>query len=189
MAQRTSATSWWNLKTVPDLKRCILKEPLNKILRNTDSITSYCIKQSLAPLTSIHSKTSCLVWSFWLNAALSIVDIIFRVHSNVASGLSSSSTFTELITVDGYEERQVIEASTSLLLETVPQTCHQLAQMPHLALLPLTSYHALFMTDVTWTWPKKVITKCVWRQLAWATEVTCYKCKEENTKSYSMSYI
>lgn len=55
MAQKTSATRCWNLKILPVLKRCILKEPLKKILRNTDSITNCYIKQSLAPLTSHHS--------------------------------------------------------------------------------------------------------------------------------------
>lgn len=36
------------------------------------------------------------------------------MHSYAAGGLSSSSTFAELISVDGYEERQVTEANTSL---------------------------------------------------------------------------
>lgn len=48
--------------------------------------------------------------------------ILYRVHSNAAGGLSSSFTFTELISVDGYEERQVTEAYTSLSLAAVPQT-------------------------------------------------------------------
>ncbi len=76
-----------------------------------------------------------------------MADIIFRVHSDAASGLSSSSTFTELISVDGYEERQVTEANTSLSLAAVPQTCHQSAQ--RLA-------HTLFITHIT---SKTVITR------------------------------
>lgn len=207
MAQKTSAISCWNLKTLPGLKRCILKEPLNKILRNTDSVTGYYVKQSLAPSdlqslnwkTNYHTstKTSCRK-SFWLNMASSMADIIFRVHSNVASGLSSSSAFTELISVDGYEERQVTEANTSLSLEAVPQTCHQPAQMLHLALLPLTSYHALSTTDVTWMWPRKVTDKSVceehWDELLRLCVTNILNTKmsfKENVqaKSYSMCYI
>lgn len=80
-----------------------------------------------------------------------MADIIFRVHSDAASGLSSSSTFTELISVDGYEERQVTEANTSLSLAAVPQTCHQSAQrlLLHLA-------HTLSITGIT---SKTVITR------------------------------
>lgn len=70
-----------------------------------------------------------------------MADIIFTMHSNVASGLSSSSTFTELISVDGYEERQVTEANASLSTAAKLQTCHQSARrLPlHVALLPLTT--------------------------------------------------
>lgn len=78
-----------------------------------------------------------------------MADIIFRMHSNAASGLSSSSTFTELISVDGYEERQAIEANTSLSTAAELQTCRQSVRrlLLHLALLPLTSDHIPLTTE------------------------------------------
>ena len=64
-----------------------------------------------------------------MNTASSVEEIIFRMHSNVASTLSSCSSLTELISTDGYEDRQVTEANAFLLLAAKPQTCHHSTQL------------------------------------------------------------
>lgn len=90
-----------------------------------------------------------------------------------AGGLSSSSTFTELISVDGYERRQVIEANASLSLAAVPQTCHRSTAAA------AASSHSLTRTRCSRHHPNMSQTakrrNCEWRRWGWAVEAVTFK--------------
>lgn len=66
--------------------------------------------------SNYHTRTCffCLKW-VWLNAVLVMADTLYRVCLIAVGGLSSSCTFAELISADGYMERQVTEACISAL--------------------------------------------------------------------------